>query len=83
MLDEEDAVVGSATGVGPVNSTRRFRVQEVTGWHSVAVAHGITTADGMNGVTVSMILRGPQGLQVVPAHVVEHCTSPAPTPPAE
>ena len=74
MLDEEGAVVGSATGVGPANSTKRFHVQEATGWHSVVVSHGITASD-MNAVTVSMALRGPQGLQVVPAHVVEHCRS--------
>ena len=78
VLDEEGAVVGSTTGVGPANSTQRFRVQEVTGWHSVVVAHGITTADDMNGVMVSMMLRGPEGLQIVPAHVVEHC-APIPT----
>ena len=74
VLDEEGAVVGSTTGVGPANSTQRFHVQEATGWHSVVVSHGITAND-MNGVMVSMVLRGPQGLQVIPAHVAEHCRS--------
>lgn len=62
--------------LGPANSTKQFRVEGPSGWHSVVVAHGITTADGMNGVTVSMILSGSEGVQIVPAHVVEHCATP-------
>ena len=75
LVDSEDEVVGFTTTLGPANSTKRFRVESVSGWHSVVVAHGITTADGMNGVTVSMTLHGPEGRQIVPAHVVEHCTT--------
>ena len=36
---------------------------------------GITTPDGMNGVMVSMVLRGPEGGHLVPAQVVGHCTT--------
>ena len=72
----EGEVVGTTTTLGSANSVKRFRVEDISGWHTVVVAHGITTADGMNGVTVSMVLRGPEGRQIVPAQVVEHCTTP-------
>ena len=78
VLDGEEEVVESTTTLGPANSTRRFRIQddaEAGGWHSVVVAHDVTTANGVNGVTVSLMLRGPQDLQFFPAEVVEHCTS--------
>ena len=76
MVDDAGEAVGSTTRLGPANSTRRFRIQDgVEGWHSVVVAHGITADNGMNGVTVSMMVRGgPQGLQFFSADVVEHCT---------
>ena len=75
VLDAEDEVVGFITTLGAANSIKRFRVEGVSGWHTVVVAHGITTTDGMNGVTVSMVVRGPEGRQIVPADVVEHCTT--------
>ena len=77
VVDLEGEVVGTTTTLGLANSTKQFLVDDegISGWHSVVVAHGITTADGMNGVTVSMVLRGPEGRQIVPAHVVEHCTT--------
>ena len=73
--DFEGEVVGTTTTLGAANSVKRFRVEDISGWHSVVVAHGITTADGMNAVTVSMVLRGPEGRQIVPADVREHCTT--------
>ena len=76
VVDLKDEVVSSTMTLGPANSTKQFRVEGPSGWHSVVVAHGITTADGMNGVTVSMILSGSEGVQIVPAHVVEHCATP-------
>ena len=75
VVDVEDEVVGSTTTLGSANSIKRFRIEGVSGWHSVVVAHSITTADGMNGVTVSMVVRGPEGRLIVPAQVVEHCTT--------
>ena len=74
--DLEGEVVGTTTTLGSANSVKRFRVEDISGWHTVVVAHGITTADGMNGVTVSMVVRGPEGRLIVPAQVVEHCTTP-------
>ena len=75
VLDEAGEVVQSLTRLGPANSTSRFRIQDVDGWHSVVVAHSITV-NSMNGVTVTMMVRGgPQGLQFFPADVVESCTS--------
>ena len=75
VVDVEDEVIGSTTTLGSANSIKRFRIEGVSGWHSVVVAHGITTTDGMNGVTVSMAVRGPEGRLIVPAQVVEHCTT--------
>ena len=75
VVDAEDEVVGFITTLGAANSIKRFRVEGVSGWHTVVVSHGITTTDGMNGVTVSMVVRGPEGRQIVPADVVEHCTT--------
>ena len=81
VLDEEEEVIQSTIRLGPANSTRRFRIEDVRGWHSVVVAHDITV-NGMNGVTVTMVLRGgPEGTQLFPADVVEHCTSATTTTP--
>ena len=81
VLDEEEEVIQSTIRLGPANSTRRFRTEDVRGWHSVVVAHDITV-NGMNGVTVTMVLRGgPEGTQLFPADVVEHCTSATTTTP--
>ena len=72
VLDADGERVGSTTTLGSANSRGLFRVEDARGWHSVVVSHGVTV-NGMNGVTVSMLLRGPSGAQVVPAHVVERC----------
>ena len=81
VLDEEEEVIQSTIRLGPANSIRRFRIEDVRGWHSVVVAHDITV-NGMNGVTVTMVLRGgPEGTQLFPADVVEHCTSATTTTP--
>ena len=72
VLDSTGSAVGSVVSLAPAYSTKRFRLEDVTGWHSVIVSH--PTARAMRRATVAMFLREPDvGVNIIPAQGIEDC----------
>ena len=83
VLDSEGAAVGTSTPLAPANSVKLFRLEGISGWHTVIVEH--PTKAAMNNATVAMRLREPDsGVSIEHVPGIEHCapTSTRTGPPA-
>ena len=83
MLDADGNLVDGPVRFDQPNSIKRFSIATERGWHSVVANHAITTNEA-NGVEVSMLLRGPRGVQIVASNAVKLCpVTPDPETPTE
>ena len=74
VLDSEGNAVNGRVSLAPANSSKRFRLEGIQGWHSVIVEH--PTERAMNRATVVMRLREPGGgISIVPMEGVSDCVT--------
>ena len=72
VLDSEGAAVGASTSLAPANSVKMFRLEGISGWHTVIVEYPAKAA--MNNATVAMRLREPDsGVSIEHVPSIEHC----------
>lgn len=74
VLDSAGNAISGSVSLAPTNSSKRFKLEGVQGWHTVIVEHPSERA--MNRATVVMRLREPNGgVSIVPMEGVSDCVT--------
>ena len=72
VLDSTNNAISGSVSLAPANSSKRFKLEGVQGWHTVIVEHPSERA--MRRATVVMRLREPGGgVSIVPMEGVSDC----------